>query len=283
MEYHLERLRPRQLRELGERHRVSLLGLKRKSDLVDAIDAAPGSPEILMELEAQDTAERDSGLVLGRDADVDYERVEELLEQARKRFQERQFEAALTAAQEASRIAERTTEQLRRASWSYAVLAAQGLLEPCNPEDPETATARALLDRARDVFFQGQLLDDAFLQDLVRAAEVAHSREADRVRDLLAFTRDSIREAANLGASIALAEDAWKRGGDSLDRDRLAAAGGGFLQARPRRGDARIRRSREGEASIGVLSHHIGLSLHVRADMREPRELHQAPQNPVAH
>src|SRR5207245_3024604 len=129
----------------------------------------------------QDTAERDSGLVLGRDADVDYERVEELLDQARKRFQERQFEAALTAAQEASRIAERTTEQLRRASWSYAVLAAQGLLEPCNPEDPETATARALLDRARDVFFQGQLLDDAFLQDLVRAAEVAHAREADRV------------------------------------------------------------------------------------------------------
>src|SRR3989442_1507210 len=147
MEYHLERLRPRELRE---RHRVSLLGLKRKSDLVAAIAATPGAPEILMELEAQDTADRDSGLMLGRDADVDYERVEELLEQARKRFQERQFEAALTAAQEASRVAERTTEQLRRASWSYAVLAAQGLLEPCNPEDPETATARALLDRARD-------------------------------------------------------------------------------------------------------------------------------------
>src|SRR5206468_1712830 len=113
-------------------------------------------------------------------------------------------------------LGERTTEQLRRASWSYAVLAAQGLLEPCNPEDPETVTARALLERARNVFFQGQLLDDAFLQDLVRAAEVAHGREADRVRDLLALTRDSIREAANLGASIALAEDAWKRGGDFL-------------------------------------------------------------------
>src|SRR5437879_12791086 len=106
MEYHPERLRPRQLGELGERHRASLLGLKRTSDLVAAIAAAPGSPEILMELEAQDTAERDSGLVLGRDADVDYERVEELLEQARKRFQESQFEAALTAAQEADHTAE---------------------------------------------------------------------------------------------------------------------------------------------------------------------------------
>ena len=282
MEYHLERLRPRQLRELGERHRVGLLGLKRKSDLVVTIAAAPGAPEILMELEAQDAAERDSGFVLGRDADVDYERVEELLDQARKRFQERQFEAALTAAQEASRIAERTTEQLRRASWSYAVLAAQGLLEPCNPEDPETATARALLDRARDVFFQGQLLDDAFLQDLVRAAEVAHSREADRVRDLLAFTRDSIREAANLGASIALAEDAWKRGGDSLDRDRLAAARESFVEAAQRVEDARIRRIREVEESIGFVSDHIGLARNVGADMREAEELHQAAQTAIA-
>src|SRR6266702_5943798 len=282
IESRLERLRPRQLRELGERHRVSLEGLKKKSDLVAAIAAAPVSPEILMELEAQDTAERDSGVVLGRDADVDYERVEDLLEQARKRFQERQFEAALTAAQEASRIAERTTEQLRRASWSYAVLAAQGLLEPCNPEDPETATARALLDRARDVFFQGQLMDDAFLQDLVRAAEVAHAREAERVRDLLALTRDSIREAANLGASIALAEDAWKRGGDDLDRDRLAAARESFVEAGQRAEDARLRRIREVEESIGLVSDHIALARNVGADMQEAEGLHQAARTAVA-
>src|SRR5439155_1711752 len=279
MEYHLERLRPRQLRELGERHRVSLLGLKRKSDLVAALATAPGSSEILLELEAQDAADREAGFVLGRDADVDYERVEELLEQARKRFQERQFEAALTAAQEASRIAERTTEQLRRASWSYAVLAAQGLLEPCDPEDPDTVKARALLDRARDVFFQGQTMDDAFLQDLVRAAEVAHAREADRVRELLALTRDSIREAANLGASIAMAEDAWKRGGDSLDRDQLSAARESFVEAGQRAEDARLRRIREVEESVGFVSDHIALARNVGADTEEAEQLLQSERN----
>src|SRR5437870_11595503 len=118
MEFRLERLRPRQLRELGERYRVSLLGLKRKAELIAALAAAPGSPQILMELDAQDTAERDSGLTLGRDTDTVYERVEELLDQARKRLQERQFEAALTAAQQASRTADRTTDHLRRASLS---------------------------------------------------------------------------------------------------------------------------------------------------------------------
>src|SRR5213083_2006267 len=256
MEYHLERLRPRQLRELGERHRVSLLGLKRKSDLVAALATAPGSSEILLELEAQDAADRDAGFVLGRDADVDYERVEELLEQARKRFQERQFEAALTAA--------------------------QGLLEPCDPEDPDTVKARALLDRARDVFFQGQTMDDAFLQDLVRAAEVAHAREADRVRELLALTRDSIREAANLGASIAMAEDAWKRGGDSLDRDQRSAARESFVEAGQRAEDARLRRIREVEESVGFVSDHIALARNVGADTEEAEQLHQAARTAVA-
>src|SRR5207244_13162488 len=111
-----------------------------------------------------------------------------------------------------------------RASWSYAILAAQGLLEPCDPADPEAATARGLLERAREALFHGASIDDVVLRDLVRASEGAHSREAERVRDHLALTRDANREAANLGASIALAEDAWKRGADFLDRGRLRAS-----------------------------------------------------------
>src|SRR3989441_12110773 len=97
-----------------------------------------------MELEAEAAPERDAGLALGRESDVDFDRGGELLEQARKSFQERRFEAALTPAQEASRVAERTTEQLRRPSWSDAGLGARGLLGPCGPERPEAAAARVL-------------------------------------------------------------------------------------------------------------------------------------------
>ena len=282
MAYQLDRLRPRQLRELGERHRVVLHGLKRKADLVEALAGAPDSSEILMELEAEAAPERDATLALGRESDVDFDRVEELLEQARKSFQERRFEAALTAAQEASRLAERTTEQLRRSSWSYAVLAAQALLEPCDPDDPEAATARVLLDRARDAFFRGQREDETLLRDLVRAAEAAHAREADRVRDLLASTRDGIREAANLGASVALAEDSWKRAADFLDRDQLAAAREGFVESANRAGDARRRRIREVEESIGSVADHIEVARNVGADVREAQELHEAAKAAIA-
>jgi len=280
--YRLDQLRPRQLRELGERHRVNVLGLKRKSDLVEALAGAPDSSAILMELEAQAPGDREAGLVLGRESGADFDRVDELLEQARKRFQERRFEAALTAAQEAFRIAERTTEQLRRASWSYAILAAQGLLEPCDPADPETVAARALLDRSREAFFHGSVVDDPLLRDLVRAAEAAHKREAERVRDFLALTRDGIREAANLGAPVAFAEDAWRRGADFLDRDRLAAARESFVEAAQRAEDARRRRIREVEESVESVSDHIELARNVGADMQEAEALHAAAQTAIA-
>src|SRR5216117_2339664 len=281
MEHRLSRLRPRQLREIGERHQVSLLGLKNKADLVEALAGAPDAAEILIEVEAAPPTDHLAAL-LGRDSSLDFARVEELLVQARKRFQERRFEAALTAAQEASRIAERTTEQLRRASWSYAILAAQGLLEPCDPADPEAATARGLLERAREALFQGSSIDDTVLRDLVRASEGAHSREAERIRDHLALTRDAIREAANLGASIALAEDAWKRGADFLDRGRLRAARESFLEAAQRADDARARRIRDVEDSVESVSSHIELARNVGAEMGEAVQLHAAAREAIA-
>src|SRR5947208_3158239 len=282
MEYRLGRLRPRQLRDLGERHRVSLHGLKKKWDLVEALASAPAASEILMELQAQPPAEREAGLILGPDSSVDFDRVEELLVQARKRFQERRFEAALTAAQEASRIAERTTEQLRRASWSYAILAAQGLLDPCDPADSEAVAARRPLERAREALVHGPPVDEQLLHDLVRASESAHAREAERVREHLAGTRDAIREAANLGASVALAEDAWNRGADFLDRGRLRAARESFQEASQNAEDARLLRIREVEDSVDSVSGHIELARNVGAETLEAEGLHAAARAAIA-
>src|SRR2546429_6578273 len=89
MEYRLGRLRPRQLRDLGERHRVSLHGLKKKWDLVEALASAPDASEILMELEAQAPAERDARLILGRDSSVDFFPVDVLHLHACERLQVR--------------------------------------------------------------------------------------------------------------------------------------------------------------------------------------------------
>jgi len=273
VESRLERLRPRQLREIGERHRVSLYGLKRKSDLVQALAAAPSSVEILMEIEAAVGPPKDAGSLFGKESDVDFDRVEDLLEQARKRFEERRFEAALAAAQEASRVAERTTLQLRRTSWSYAILAAQRLLEPCDLQDPAARAAKETLDRARDAFLEGRLEDESVLTHLVRSAESAHEREAERIRETLAEARDLIREAANLGASVAMAEDVWRRGSDALDRGQLAASRDLLAEAIGQADEARTRRIREIEESLESVADHITLAQNVGADTSDADEL----------
>ena len=282
IEHRLSRLKPRQLREIGERHRVSLHGLKNKADLVEALAGAPDAAGILIEVEAGPPTDHLAAALLGRDSSFDFARVEELLVQARKRFQERRFEAALSAAQEASRIAERTTDQLRRASWSYAVLAAQGLLDPCDPADPEAVAARKLLERVREALVQGPPVDEQLLQGLVRASESAHAREAERVREHLAGTRDAIREAANLGASVALAEDAWNRGADFLDRGRLRAARESFQEASQNAEDARLLRIREVEDSVDSVSGHIELARNVGAETLEAEGLHAAARAAIA-
>jgi hypothetical protein len=272
-ESRLERLRPRQLREIGERHRVSLYGLKKKSDLVQALAAAPSSSEILLEIEARVVPPRDVGSFFGKESDIDFDRVEDLLDQARKRFEERRFEAALEAAQEASRVAERTTLQLRRTSWSYAILAAQRLLEPCDSQDPTVRSAKELLGQARDEFLEGRLEDESVLAQLVRSAEAAHEREAERIRETLAEARDRIREVANLGGSVALAEDVWRRGSDALDRGELAASREALAEAIAQADEARTRRIREVEDSLESVADHIVLARNVGADTSDADEL----------
>src|SRR5437762_616681 len=197
MEHRLSRLRPRQLREIGERHQVSLLGLKNKADLVEALAGAPDAAEILIEVEAAPPTDHLAAL-LGRDSSLDFARVEELL------------------------------------------------------------------------------------VDLVRASESAHAREAERVREHLAGTRDAIREAANLGASVALAEDAWNRGADFLDRGRLRAARESFQEASQNAEDARLLRIREVEDSVDAVSGHIELARNVGAETQEAEGLHAAARAAIA-
>src|SRR5947207_6504091 len=50
--HRLSRLKPRQLREVAGRHRVSLHGLKNKADLVEALAGAPDAAEMLSEVGA---------------------------------------------------------------------------------------------------------------------------------------------------------------------------------------------------------------------------------------
>lgn len=262
-------MRSRQLRELGDRHHVSLHGLTRKSDLIRALVESPIAPNLLVELGVDRDIPADEALEAVKDSDVDFARVEGLLEQARLRFEERRFESSIEAAQEAARLAERTTHQLRRSSWSYAILAAQGLLEPCDPSDPEVKRALDLLARAKDRFAKGSLRDETILQELARATHAVQEKESEAVRANLAAVRDSIREVANLGAAVAMPEDAWTQAADLLDRGDLRGAKEHLARASQLATEARERRVREIGEALSAVEDHIALARNVGADPSE--------------
>lgn len=96
---------------------------------------------------------------------------------------------------------------------------------------------------------------------------------ADSTREALAATRDAIREAANLGAGVGAAEDAWKAAARSLEQGKLDIAEGDLVRASRLAGEARERRIQEIEAALSTVADHIVMARKVGADVADAEDL----------
>lgn len=104
-------------------------------------------------------------------------------------------------------------------------------------------------------------------------ARMGKGPDADRARDQLAATRDSIREASNLGAGVGGAEDAWKKAAQALERGDLAGAREGLDRASRLATEARERRIREIEAALTSVEDHVAAAKKVGADVSDAEAL----------
>ncbi len=108
--------------------------------------------------------------------------------------------------------------------------------------------------------------------------------EADRSRDPgasstvykehLAATEDAIREAANLGASVGAAEDAWKSAARAIESREFAYVEEDLARASRLASEARERRIKEIEAALSTVADHISAALKVGADMADAEDLY---------
>ncbi len=105
---------------------------------------------------------------------------------------------------------------------------------------------------------------------------------ADRIRDRLAETRDAIREAANLGAAVGAAEDAWKTAADSLEREDLVVAERQADRAATLAADAQARRVKEIKESVTAVEDHITAARRVGADVAGAEDLWAQAKSAVA-
>ncbi len=97
--------------------------------------------------------------------------------------------------------------------------------------------------------------------------------DAPRIQEELAATRDLIHEAANLGAAVGVAEDAWNDAAQALGSEDYRAARERLTLAARRATEARERRIRDIEEGMGALEDHITLARKVGADVTEAERL----------
>lgn len=96
---------------------------------------------------------------------------------------------------------------------------------------------------------------------------------ADSARERLAATRDAIREAANLGAGVGAAEDAWKDAARSMEQGKLDAADEDLGRASRLAAEARERRIKEIDSALSTVADHISAARKVGADVADAEDL----------
>lgn len=121
----------------------------------------------------------------------------------------------------------------------------------------------------------GALLASPSVSVIVQDVEARSGKGpgAERARDRLAATRDAIREAANLGAGVGAAEDAWKSAVRVMEEGDLARADEGLARAARLATEARDRRIREIRDALSTVEDQIANARKVGADVADAEDL----------
>ncbi len=119
------------------------------------------------------------------------------------------------------------------------------------------------------------LLASSSSADILREVQSGKGQPPDADRTLAEFAaiRDTIREAANLGAAIGGAEDAWKNAAESLERGDIPGADESLARASRLATEARDRRIKEIEAALSSVGDHVAAAKAVGADVSRAEDL----------
>ncbi len=121
---------------------------------------------------------------------------------------------------------------------------------------------------------------DPIVQEMqVRAGKGA---AMDRARERLVATRDAIREAANFGAAVGAAEDAWRSATDALENRDLPQTDAELDRASQLATEARERRIHDIDAALSAVEEHITGARTVGADVAEAEDLWVRARSAVA-
>jgi len=272
--------RMKDLRALAARHDVDLSNARKKQDIAAALVSSPAAQAIYDELRSEleptpfgpapGDAEADRLLQGSKDADVDFGRAEDLLEQARMRFEERNFERAIAAAREAGAYARSSADGVQRTSWAYIILSCQWLIEDCGRAGRDVDDATRLLREVKEAFRTNALTTaPGLLARLEVVTRTLYGREIERARNEIYRVQEAISRVADTGAEVGAADDALNRARDALRRNDPFLASERVVEAAQIAKRIFDRRIHEIEASIPATATMITEARNVGADVFE--------------
>ncbi len=283
-----------QLLNLAAELGVPVTGGEKKADLVGKIAASPSAAQLLGPRPpplppptaapappraapgGADLAHREADPLIqqGRNQDVDFGLVEDVLDQARMRFEERNFDRALELSREALVLARGTLDAFERSAWAYALLASQRLIEESGRGGRDVEPAARILRDAKGAYRSGDLHAAAnLLEQLQGATKSLYSEEVQRIRQVMFAVQDRIGQGKHLGADVSAAEDALGRARDAMQHAEHAASLEFVHEADRLAGTALEQRVREIDAMIPATERAIQEAQHVGADVTEAMRL----------
>ncbi|MEE9223662.1 MAG: hypothetical protein V3U51_02825 [Thermoplasmata archaeon] len=242
-----------ELKKMASKYKIDISMCKRKSDyldvlsrkenialLLDEVDAkgrekdldrirgelievGVGIEETIEEAEALPSMTDDAAdqlLVEARNIDVDFNDVEDLLDFARMRFEEENFDKAVELSGEAIRVAKSRFQDLLRLALAYQIMSNEKLINRMRKGGRDFSEPVNILIRSKEAYKKGRFDEDIeLMNDLTVAIRSLYSREIKKIRDSLYTTGEFLAEISNLGADLTVARDILQRAREAARRN----------------------------------------------------------------
>ena len=205
---------------------------------------------------------------------VDFAPASDLREQAQGFFEDRDFENAIRAAEDAGRAAGSTEQAFLKSTRAHVILASQRIVDASGKAGQPVDDAEMLLREAKQAFRVGSLESHPdLISNLAEAARTLYVREVDRVRGDIDRVKGLIVHVANTGASVAPAERMLNEARDALRGHDPFLAGRVVRDAELQADDILRARIREIEDAIPETAALIDEARHVGASVDEAERL----------
>lgn len=250
----LSKLTINKLKELAKKYELKTAGCKKKNDYVNILLKSERVPDIMkdeefFEKEVKDLEEiekdlkevgkdieeaitkiiqlpkvvdeeADSLLIKRMNLDIAFDDVEDMLDQIRMRFEERNYAAALNQSMRAKQLTTKKLTDLERHLWTYSILSSQRIIEDCHRAGAKTKRAQRLLISAKDSYKDDDIIDNTdLLEDLQDEARELLDAEVKRTRKKLATREEFVNEIKNLGGMVTESEELLLRARETLERN----------------------------------------------------------------